>query len=97
MNIKKTMNDKICTLAVKGDIDTITSPVLEKEISENAPQCQKMILDLAGVEYISSAGIRTVLKARQLMGKENLVLKNMNKNLMEIFKLTGFLGSLNIE
>lgn len=97
MNIEKTMNENICTLSVSGDIDTITSPALEKEVAESAPQCQKMILDLAEVGYISSAGIRSVLKARQIMGKDNLVLKNLNNNLMEIFKITGFLGSLNIE
>ncbi len=97
MKITETLQDNICTLSVEGDVDTLTAPELEKTIESYAPRCQKMILDLAGVGYISSAGIRTVLKARQLMGNEHLVLKNLNQNILGIFRITGFLNALNIE
>ena len=97
MTITSSLNDRTCTLAVEGDIDTLTSPELEKAVEENAPTCDKLILDLAGVDYISSAGIRSVLKARQMKGNDHFVLKNLNNNVMEIFKITGFVKALNIE
>ena len=97
MTITSTLNDKTCTLLIEGDIDTITSAELEEAVSENAPLCEKLVLDLAGVEYISSAGIRAVLKARQTVGNDNLTLKNLNNNVMQIFDMTGFTKVLHIE
>ena len=97
MTITWTLNDKTCTLLIEGDIDTITSAELEEAVSENAPLCEKLVLDLAGVEYISSAGIRAVLKARQTVGNDNLTLKNLNNNVMQIFDMTGFTKVLHIE
>lgn len=97
MTVTTNINENICTLTVEGDIDTLTSPDLEKAVAEYAPQCEKLTLDLSGVDYISSAGIRAVLKARQIKGGDNFKLKNLNNNVMEIFRITGFAKVLDIE
>lgn len=97
MTVTANINENICTLTVEGDVDTLTSPDLEKAVEEYAPQCEKMTLDLAGVEYISSAGVRAILKARQIVGGDRFVLKNLQNNVMEIFRITGFAKVLNIE
>lgn len=97
MTITPVLTDSTCTLIVDGRIDTLTSAELENAVSENAPLCEKLVLDFAGVEYISSAGIRAVLKARQLVGKDNLTLKNLNNNVFQIINMTGFTKVLNIE
>lgn len=97
MNIEKNFSENTCILAIEGDIDTITAPELDKAVEECAPQCTKLVLDLAGTEYISSAGIRAILKARKTVGGENLFLRNLNNNIMEIIRITGFASSLNIE
>ena len=97
MTITQTLNDKTCTLLVEGRIDTLTSAELEQAVNNNAPLCEKLVLDLAGVDYISSAGIRAVLNARKTVGGDNLTLRNLNRNVFEIFKMTGFTKVLNIE
>lgn len=97
MIIENSFSENICTLSIEGDIDTTTSSQLEKAANECIPQCSKLVLDLAGVMYVSSAGIRSILKIRKLIGADNLVLKNLNNNVMEIIKITGFASCLNIE
>ena len=97
MTITQSLNDKTCTLLVEGRIDTLTSAELEQAVNNNAPLCEKLVLDLAGVDYISSAGIRAVLNARKTVGGGNLTLRNLNGNVFEIFKMTGFTKVLNIE
>ena len=52
---------------------------------------------MAGVEYVSSAALRAILNANDLLeGKGGLVLKNVNKKVMEIFNITGFADYLDI-
>lgn len=97
MNIVKIINADTCTLSIEGDIDTTTSARLDKAVEECLPQCSKIVLDMAEVRYISSAGIRSIIKTRKLVGSNNLVLRNLRNNIMEIIKMTGVAGSLNIE
>lgn len=97
MIITKSFDADICTLSIEGDIDTTTSAVLDKAVEECLPQCSRIVLDMAEVKYISSAGIRSIIKTRKLIGSKNLVLRNLRNNIMEIIKMTGFAGSLNIE
>jgi anti-sigma B factor antagonist len=57
-----------------------------------------LVLDMAKVEYISSAGLRVILKVQKLMlrqGKMKLI--NVNESVMEVFEITGFSDILNIE
>jgi anti-anti-sigma factor len=97
MKLNVTNEDKICTIMIEGSIDALTSPELEQAISGAAPVCEKMILDMTGVDYISSAGLRTVVAANQKLGKDNLTLKGLAPNVLEIFRLTGFTKFFNIE
>ena len=97
MNINVKLSERTRTLFIEGDVNTLTAPELDNAIEENAPQSERMILDFKDVKYISSAGIRAVLRARQLKGSDRLTLKNLSKNVSDIFKITGFTKILNIE
>ncbi len=97
MNITKSIDANTCTLSIEGDIDTTSSALLDKAVEECLPQCSRVVLDMAEVKYISSAGIRSIIKARKLVGSNDLVLRNIRANIMEIIKMTGFAGRLNIE
>ena len=97
MTIKVDNVEKTCTLHIEGRVDTITAPELEAAVKENAEKCDKMVFEMSGVDYISSAGIRVVVAAHKAMaGKEGLYLENLTDNVMEIFELTGFTKALNI-
>jgi len=97
MNITKSIEANTCTLHIEGDIDTTSSALLDKTVEECLPQCSRIVLDMKDVKYISSAGLRSIIKTRKLVGSDNLVLRNLRNNIMEIIKMTGFARSLNIE
>lgn len=97
MKLNVTNENKICTIMIEGSIDALTSPELEQAISAAAPDCDKMVLDMTGVDYISSAGLRAVVGANHNLGKDRLTLRGLAPNVFEIFRLTGFTKFLNIE
>ena len=78
---------------IKGRIDAVNSSKLEEECQGRIDQGEKaLILDLGGVEYISSAGLRTILiLARKLNALEGEIrfcgLRGMVK---EVFSISGF-------
>lgn len=97
MNLNTVFEEKTCTIIIEGSIDALTSRELEQAVNDAAPQCEKMVLDMTKVDYISSAGLRVVVGANHTVGKDNLTLRGLSDNVMEIFRLTGFTKYLNIE
>ncbi len=86
-----------CTLlTIKGKIDAVTSPVVEKELLGLIETGEKVfILNLSGLEYISSAGLRSILSAaKQLKAKEGkLIFSGVQGPVKDVFKISGF-GSI---
>ena len=98
MNIEKICNDNEVVLKVSGRLDTTTAPSLETAVTEVVEACEYQILDFAGLEYISSAGLRVILKAQKTMAaKGGMKLLHVNETIMEIFEITGFSDILTIE
>ena len=98
MTIEIKKNAKELTIEIVGRLDTITAPALEKTISENIDEIQSLILDVKGLEYISSAGLRVLLGAQKKLQKgRSMKLKNVCEAVMEIFEMTGFSEILTIE
>ena len=97
MKITKQWNEKGCVFEIEGRIDTLNSGELEEAVNEVCDNCDKLVLDMTGVDYVSSAGIRVIIQAHQTLGKENFSLKNVPGNVMELFKMTGFQKVLNFE
>ncbi len=99
MTITKNTENGVLTLALEGRLDTNTAPELEKEIgAELTDDVQTLILDLKELEYISSAGLRVLLAAQKKMNKQgNMIVKNANEMIMDVFQVTGFVDILTIE
>ena len=98
MNIEKKCKGNVITLKVSGRLDTTTAPALETAVSEVVGACESLILDFDGLEYISSAGLRVILKAQKAMAaKGDMKLLHVNETIMEIFEITGFSDILTIE
>ena len=58
----------------------------------------ELTLDFAGLEYISSAGLRVLLSAQKTMSRQgSMKVINANETIMEIFEVTGFSDILTIE
>ncbi|MBR3393049.1 MAG: STAS domain-containing protein [Firmicutes bacterium] len=98
MRIEKNREGEKLNLAVIGRLDTTTAPELEQELKESLEGVKELILDLAGLEYISSAGLRVLLAAQRRMNKQgSMKLVNVNELVMEVFEVTGFSTILTIE
>lgn len=98
MNIEKITEGKNLTITLSGRLDTTTAPKLEAELKQNISGVEELVLDLAGLEYLSSAGLRVLLAAQKVMNRQgSMVVKNANETIMEIFEVTGFVDILTIE
>ncbi len=84
---------------LSGRLDTATSPLLEKDLLEAIGHQRNVVLDFAGVSYVSSAGLRTLLIAQKSALKNSLQmrLRAITPDVMEIVKMTGFDTFLTID
>ena len=98
MTIEKKLDGSVLDIALQGRLDTTTSPQLENELKTALDGVTELIFDLAGLEYISSAGLRVLLSAQKTMNKQgSMTIRNVNSDVMDVFDVTGFVDILNIE
>ena len=98
MTIEKMLNENKLTVTLNGRLDTTTAPKLETELKQNISGVAELVLDFAGLEYLSSAGLRVLLAAQKVMNRQgSMVIKNVNETIMEIFEVTGFIDILTIQ
>ena len=98
MEIKKELNGAELKIAIVGKLNTVTAPQLESEIKSSLGGITSFILDFAECDYLSSAGLRVILTAQQIMNKQGkMIVKNVNETIYEIFDVTGFVDILTIE
>ncbi len=98
MKITKQLNNKELTLQLEGELNSVTAPEFEEVIKNELNNVDSLIIDLAKLSYLSSAGLRVLLVAQKIMvKKDGMVVRHPNNEVMEIFSLTGFLDVLNIE
>ena len=96
IEIKKNQEETI--IEIVGRLDTITAPVLDKTIHEDIGDTKNLVLDVKGMEYISSAGLRVLLAAQKKMQKiGSMKLTGVCEEVMEVFEMTGFADILVIE
>ena len=97
MTIEIKKSQEATTIEIAGRLDTITAPALDKTINEDITDTQNLVLDLKGVEYISSAGLRVLLAAQKKMQKiGTMKVVTVCAAVMEVFEMTGFVDVLTI-
>ena len=98
MTIEIKKNAEETVIEIVGRLDTITAPALDKTINEDIGDTKNLILDVKGMEYISSAGLRVLLGAQKKMQKiGSMKVINVCEAVMEVFEMTGFADILVIE
>ena len=98
MNVIKESSGSQLTLRIQGRLDTTTAPQLETGLKASVGGVTALVLDLARLAYISSAGLRVVLMAQKIMNKQGtMVVRNVDPNVLEVFEVTGFSDILTIE
>ena len=95
IEIKKNAGETLVELV--GRLDTTTAPALDKTINDDLGDTKHLVLDLKGLEYISSAGLRVLLGAQKKFQKiGSMKLTNVREEVMEVFEMTGFADILTI-
>jgi len=98
MTIEKNLSGTELNVKVSGRLDTTTAPELEAEVMGAISGVTKLVLNFEALEYLSSAGLRVLLQAQKTMNKQGeMIIKNVNETINEIFEVTGFIDILTIE
>ena len=98
MQITKTVENDKLTLALEGRLDTLTAPLLEAEVVGKLDGVKTLVFDFQNLAYVSSAGLRILFMAQKVMSKQGeMIVKNVNSDINDIFKVTGFSNILTIE
>ena len=99
MTINKNRDGSALKLSLEGRLDTTTAPQLEEALKEGMDGVETLTLDMAALEYVSSAGLRVLLSAQKRMNavKGSMVLHNVCEDIKEVFDITGFCDILTIE
>ena len=97
MTIEIKRNGIETVIELVGRLDTTTAPALDKTINEDMGETKNLVLDIKGLEYISSAGLRVMLGAQKKMQKiGSMKVINVSDAVMEVFDMTGFTDILTI-
>lgn len=99
MTITSTKNLGQLTIALGGRLDTTTAPELERELDDQCKGITALEINMAELEYISSAGLRVLLAAKKRMDAADgaLTVTNVCEEIMEVFEMTGFADILDIK
>lgn len=100
MDIKVEKESNVTKISLSGRLDTNTSGDFENTLNDLFEKGNYNILvDLKDLEYVSSSGLRVFLGAQKKVSAEsgNMVIKNANSTIMEVFEMTGFLDVLTVE
>jgi len=100
--LNTTMNvidgELFCTL--EGRLDTLTAPEFDRVLEEAIVDVNGVTLDCGKLEYVSSAGLRTLLAAQQFLeenNRGNVKVLHVLPAVKEILDVTGFTDVLEVE
>lgn len=94
--MKYTVQDSVLTLFPQGEINSVTAQDVEKEIlsiTDKNP-CEGVVIDLSDIVYVSSAGLRIMLKFNQRFPKFQII--NASLDVYDVFQMTGFTAIIDV-
>jgi anti-anti-sigma factor len=99
MEIGEEREDGVLVVTLAGRLDSLTSSELEARLLDHAARERRVVVDMRGVEYISSAGLRVFLRLLSKLqeAKGGLVLCSMGDSVREVFDLAGFMAIFAVE
>jgi len=88
MNVEKKLEGGKLTVVPDGRVDTLTAPGLEASLTFD--NVEEIVFDLAKVDYISSAGLRVLVRAKKQIGDGRIVIANACQVVREVFDVVGY-------
>ncbi|MCR5054142.1 MAG: STAS domain-containing protein [Lachnospiraceae bacterium] len=99
MTLNETKGEGSIQISVEGQVDTVTAPELQQAILTAFQKTKELVLDLQGVGYMSSAGLRALLLGQKTASSKGgkMTVINVQPVVMQVFNMSGFAKVLNIE
>ena len=94
MEINVKPADQVTLIEISGEIDSNTAPQAQERVLPLVQPGAKILLDMSGVEYMSSAGLRMLLSMYRQITRQNgaLVLVGLAEEIKDTMSITGFLN-----
>ena len=91
------LSDNLLTLFFEGELNSYNADEMEKEIDEviSSSKFQTLNLDFAKLQYISSAGLRIILKIKQKHDDSHVI--NANLDVYDVLQMTGFTNIMDVK
>jgi anti-sigma B factor antagonist len=98
MEINVKSSGQVTLVEMAGDIDSNTAPQAHERILPLVQPAAKILLDMSGVEYMSSAGLRMLLSMYRQVSRQNggIVLVGLAEEIKDTMSVTGFLNFFTI-
>lgn len=93
MEINISRSNNLTVISVSGRMDAVTAPEFEKSLSELISKGEKrFLINFSGLDYISSAGLRSILAAAKQLKTENgeIFFTGISGSVEEVFNISGF-------
>ncbi len=91
--------DAVLYVEAKGKLDIYNAEDYLNEIKPHLKYLKELILEFSQIKYVSSIGLRVLLELHKIMEEQGfeIKLKNVNEEILDVFKITGFDKILTIE
>lgn len=98
MTINKTQENGKDILALVGRLNTTTAPMLQDALLPMFNEATEVMLDFAGIDYVSSAGLRVLLMGQKTAKAKgsSMAVTGVSEDVMEVLDMTGFTDILTI-
>jgi len=92
MDISEQRAEGATVLQFSGRLDGTNSATADTKLADAVTRNPTLVLDLAGLDYISSAGLRVLLKAAKQAqtAKQKLILAGLQPAVKQVFDISGF-------
>ena len=98
MTIMRSLNEAELTVNMIGRMEKGSVLILDEEFKTSLKGVKTLIIDLEELEYISSEGLHVFFSAQKIMNKQGrMIVRNVNEDVMEVFKEIGAVEVLTIE
>lgn len=87
-----TTHDSTVVISLEGDLDAASADTFQRSVDKAVrPELKRLVLDMSSLSYLSSAGLRQIIYARQKMDDDvRVVLVGANERVTQTIKLVGF-------
>ena len=98
LSIQKERSNNQLTLNLEGRLDSNSAPELDTQLRTDLDGVGRFVLNLAELNYLSSAGLRVILSTQKQMNKQGeMIITGANETIMDIFIVTGFADILTFQ